>query len=81
MKASIILAAAGNNHLLQLGIDVPIPNWNMKHERRSTELNLYHLLRKADNGLGSDTAPRQPRECTPVEITSWVFEAGSGDDW
>ena len=52
MKASDILAAAGNNHLLQLGIEVPIPNWNMKHERRSTDMNLYHLLRKADNGLG-----------------------------
>ena len=77
MKASNILAAAGNNRLLQLGKVTLIPNWNMKHERRSTELNLYHLLYKADIGLGSDTLPRQPRECTPVETTSWVFEAGS----
>jgi hypothetical protein len=65
----------------QLGKVVLIPYWNMKHERRSTELNLYHLLRKADNGLGSDTVPRDSREFTPAEITSWVVEAGSGDDW
>jgi len=36
----------------QLGRVVLIPNWNMKHERRSTDMNLYHLLRKADNGFG-----------------------------
>jgi hypothetical protein len=27
--------------------------------RRSTEMSLYHLLRKAGDGLGSDTVPMQ----------------------
>ena len=31
--------------------------------------------------LGSDTVPRQPRECTPAEIKCSVAEAGSGDEW
>lgn len=52
---------------------------NMRCVGRSTEMNLYHLLRKAEDGLGSDTVPMQHGECTPVEIPSWVAEAGSSD--
>ncbi|TLY05242.1 MAG: hypothetical protein E6K92_01860 [Thaumarchaeota archaeon] len=36
----------------QVGRVVLIPNWNMKHERGSTDMNLYHLLRRAGNGFG-----------------------------
>jgi hypothetical protein len=47
-------------------------------EGRSTDMNLYHLLCKVENGLGSDTVLREPQELTPVEIECSVVEAGSG---
>jgi hypothetical protein len=40
-------------------------------ERLDIDINLYHLLRKAGNGLGSDILSR---ECTPADM---VAEAGS----
>ncbi len=40
-------------------------------------MNLYHLPCKADNGLGSDILPWEPREYTPMEIKSSVAEIGS----
>jgi hypothetical protein len=42
-------------------------------ERRSTDMDLYHMPCKAGNGLGSDILPV---ECTPAEIKSSVAEAG-----
>ena len=45
---------------------------------RITDMNMYHLLRKAENGLCSDIVLREPQECTPVEIRSSVVEAGRG---
>jgi len=65
----------------QLGKVVLMPNWQLMHGRRDIDMNLYLLSHKAETGLDSDTLPQQPRECTPVEIPSWVEEAGSGDDW
>src|SRR5437867_6327092 len=52
MSTGILGAASNTTSMSQLGRVVLIPNWNMKHERRSTDMNLYHLLRKADNGFG-----------------------------
>jgi len=49
---------------------VLMPTWQLMHKGRSTDMNLYYLLRKADNGLGSDRLPRHPRELTPVEINA-----------
>ena len=67
MSTGILGAASNTTSMSQLGRVVLIPNWNMKHERRSTDMNLYHLLRKAGMDLGSDTVPRDSREYTPVE--------------
>jgi hypothetical protein len=39
-------------------------------ERRSTDMSLYHLLRKAGNGLSDILS----RECTPAEIKSWSLK-------
>ncbi len=52
VSTGILGAASNTTSMSQLGRVVLIPNWNMKHERRSTDMNLYHLLRKADNGFG-----------------------------
>ncbi len=41
-----------------------------------TDMNMYHLLRKAENGLCSDIVPQGLRECTPAEIKNSVVEAG-----
>jgi len=46
-------------------------------ERLGIDMNLHHLPCKAGNGLGSDILPSERWECTPVEIRSWVAEAGS----
>ncbi|WP_179372466.1 hypothetical protein [Nitrosopumilus ureiphilus] len=43
---------------------------------RINNMNMYHLLRKAENGLCSDILLREPQECTPVEIRNSVVEAG-----
>jgi len=45
---------------------------------RMNNMNMYHLLRKAENGLCSDIVLREPQECTPVEIRNSVVEAGRG---
>jgi hypothetical protein len=42
-------------------------------ERLGIDMSLYHLLRKAGNGLASDILSR---ECTPADIKSSVAEAG-----
>ncbi len=33
---------------------------------RVNNMNMYNLLRKAENGLYSDMVLREPQECTPV---------------
>lgn len=65
--------------VLERGKVVLTPNWQLRHGRRSTDMNPCRLLRKAESGSGSDTLPRQPRECMPVEIERSVAEAGSGN--
>jgi hypothetical protein len=44
---------------------------------RIIDMNMYHLLHKAENGLCSDIVPQELRKCTPVEIRNSVCEAGS----
>jgi hypothetical protein len=51
---------------------IPMSEPDKVEERCSTDMSLYHLLRKAGNGL-SDILPR---ECTPAEIKNSVAEAG-----
>lgn len=46
---------------------------------RNTDMDPYHLLRKAENGLGSDILPQGLLECTPVEIKNSVVETGSSE--
>lgn len=58
------------------GVSISVSEPGKVEERRSTDVNLYHLLRKAENGLGSDILPQELREFTPVEIRSSVAEAG-----
>ena len=53
------------SHMLELG------------KGRMNNMNMYHLLRKAENELCSDIVLREPQECTPVEIKNSVVEAGS----
>jgi hypothetical protein len=55
---------------------IPMSELGKVEERRSTDISLYHLLRKAKSGLGSDILPVERRECTPAEIKSSVAEAG-----
>ena len=43
---------------------------------RIIDMNMYHLLRKAEDGLCSDIVPQGLRECTPAEIRNSVVEAG-----
>ncbi|WP_179372694.1 hypothetical protein [Nitrosopumilus ureiphilus] len=43
---------------------------------RMNNMNMCHLLRKAENGLCSDILLREPQECTPVEIRNSVVEVG-----
>ena len=43
---------------------------------RMNNMNMYHLLRKAEDGLCSDIVPQGLRECTPAEIRNSVVEAG-----
>ena len=45
---------------------------------RITDMNMYHLLRKAEDGLCSDIVLREPQECTLAEIRNSVVEAGRG---
>ena len=52
-------------------------NCSMRHERRTIDMNPCRLVRKAESGSGSDTLPTERGECTPVEIKSSVFEAGT----
>ena len=47
---------------------------------RDIDMNPYHLLHKAENGLDSDILPQGLRECTPVEIKNSVVETGSHED-
>jgi len=42
---------------------------------RITDMNMYHLLRKAENGLGSDIVLQELQEFTLVEIRNSVVEA------
>jgi hypothetical protein len=55
MSAGILGAANNVASMSERGIVVPIPNWNMKHDRLGIDMNLYHLPCKADNGLGLDS--------------------------
>ena len=44
---------------------------------RINNMNIYHFIRKAENGLCLDILPQELGECTLAEIKNSVIEAGS----
>ena len=60
--------------LTDMQYDQPMSELGKGH---NTDMSPYHLLHKAENGLGSDILPWESRECASVEIKHSVVEAGS----